>query len=174
MPLARSNQILEHIALCNEKLSSYVDAVAPPSYEEAMSTNSSSASDQERWTTTNSLSYNELGAVLENLKAETQSQSAQMIYSCENVTLYYISPSGAVSVSSGPDTVRIFEMEGWSIERKRGRITRVLFFGLFCTQTAALIRYLNITCKFTYSCIRWCRKCRLVFAPNSAPSFYRT
>lgn len=108
---------MEHIENCNQKLYSRVESIAPPSYEEAMSTSTSYHSQDSYDGNTNStnnenLSYAELGAVLENLKTDTGAQSARLIYSCEDVTLYFISSAGTVSVSSGPDTARIFEIEG--------------------------------------------------------------
>lgn len=79
-----------------------------------MSTSSSNNSDRQddEESASHSLSYRELGNLLENVKGETQAQSAQLIYSCNDVTLYFISSSGNVSVSDNPDTVRIFEIEG--------------------------------------------------------------
>ncbi len=58
--------------------------------------------------------YSELGAVLEKMEADTNCQSAKLVYSCENVTSYCISSSDIVTSSNGPDTVRIFEIEGKS------------------------------------------------------------
>lgn len=91
-----------------------MESVAPPSYEEAVSTTSSSSHQDDRDSTMSSvnLSYNELGSLLENVKASTDAQSAQVIYSCEDVTLYFILSDGSVTTSNGLNTVRIFEVEG--------------------------------------------------------------
>ncbi|XP_065201536.1 protein spartin isoform X1 [Planococcus citri] len=109
-------EVIQHLENCNTQLLSDVEAIAPPSYEEAMSTSTSACSQDSYDGSTNSscashLSYSELGCVLENLKSDTGAQSSQMIYSCDDVTLYFISSLGTVSVSSGPETVRIFEIE---------------------------------------------------------------
>lgn len=110
-------EVTQHLENCNGQLLTEAEAVAPPSYEEAMSTSISSCSQDSYDGSTNTscasnLSYSELGHVLENLKSDIGAQSAQLIYSCDDVTLYFISSLGTVSVSSGPDTVRIFEIEG--------------------------------------------------------------
>jgi len=99
--------------------------MAPPSYEEAMSTNTSTSDSLDglnSYCSTNNsstysnnstnLSYSELGSILENLKAEVNAQSVELIYSCNNACLYLISNSGRVTTSSGPDTVRVFEITG--------------------------------------------------------------
>lgn len=110
-------KILQHIENCNQELRSHIEAIAPPSYEEAMSTSGSSVSyttqsSVDGTVTSNEFSYSELGSVLENLKADMGGQSAQLIYNCDDTLLYFISSSGIVTVSSGPETVRIFEIEG--------------------------------------------------------------
>ncbi|KAK7595403.1 hypothetical protein V9T40_013228 [Parthenolecanium corni] len=112
------NEIVEHISKCNYNLYTYVESVAPPSYEEAVSTTSSSSHQDDRDSTMSSvnLSYNELGSLLENVKASTDAQSAQVIYSCEDVTLYFILSDGSVTTSNGLNTVRIFEVEDGCVQ----------------------------------------------------------
>lgn len=91
-----------------------MESVAPPTYEEAVSTTSSNSNQDDCDSTLSSLnlSHSELGALLENVKANTDAQSAQVIYSCEDVTMYFILSDGNVSTFSGSNTVRIFEVEG--------------------------------------------------------------
>lgn len=98
--------------------------MAPPSYEEAMSTNTSSVGSDytdglNSYSRTNSsssgasnLSYNELGTMLANLKTDTGGQSVELIHSCDGVSVYFISNSGRVTMSNGPDTARVFEVAG--------------------------------------------------------------
>lgn len=104
----------------------------PPSYEEAISSPSysplhsplgacslssisssgpSHAYSRSLSPTSQPLTYCELGEALRNLKVETGAQSAQVIYSFDNVRLYFISPSGTVSAPSQPNQLRILQLE---------------------------------------------------------------
>lgn len=101
---------------------------APPSYEEAIA---SSPSLSPSWTpsltpgsshqafphssfspSTPPLTYSELGEALRNLKVETCTQSAQVIFTFNNVRIYFISPNGHVSAPSEPNQLRILQLEG--------------------------------------------------------------
>ncbi|XP_039295204.1 protein spartin isoform X2 [Nilaparvata lugens] len=57
------------------------------------------------------MTYQQLGEALNNLKVETDMQSAQVIYTHDNVRLYFISNEGVVSSSSEPSVLRILQLE---------------------------------------------------------------
>ncbi|KAJ4446909.1 hypothetical protein ANN_13610 [Periplaneta americana] len=82
--------------------------VAPPTYEEAMSSPNSGPL----------LTYHDLGVALQNLKVETGAQNAEIIYTQENVRMYFISPDGSVSAPSEPQVLQIAQLEDESNGRK--------------------------------------------------------
>nr|CAD7430632.1 unnamed protein product [Timema monikensis] len=54
--------------------------------------------------------YEELGAALQHLKVETNAETAQILYSHDNVRVYFISPDGSVTATSEPDTLKIVQL----------------------------------------------------------------
>ncbi|XP_075234427.1 spartin isoform X1 [Lycorma delicatula] len=62
------------------------------------------------------MTYSQLGEALNNLKVETNSQSAQVLYTYENVKIYFIQPDGNVTAPSEPSTLRVLELEGGASE----------------------------------------------------------
>lgn len=102
---------------------SYEEAISSPSYTSlqspsgACSLSSISSSGpshmHSRSLSPNSLplTYSELGEALRNLKVETGAQSAQVIFSFDNVRLYFISPNGIVSAPSQPNQLRVLQLE---------------------------------------------------------------
>lgn len=91
-----------------QRSSSFVPEVPPedpPSYEEAIA---SASSDEER-----SMTYGELATALQDMSISTnQSISEQIIYTHDNVRLYFISPNGEVLSTQLPETLRISLVQG--------------------------------------------------------------
>ncbi|RZF32840.1 hypothetical protein LSTR_LSTR009391, partial [Laodelphax striatellus] len=67
------------------------------------------------WAPPSIMTYQQLGDALNNLKVETAMQSAQVIYTHDNVQLYFISHDGVVSSSSEPSVLRILQLEGSAV-----------------------------------------------------------
>lgn len=113
-------EILGQIAECQSKTYSWEHMNAPPSYEEAVSSSLSSSSCTSDSTNntfdnpsnSNSLTYAELGNMLENLKININAQSVQNLFTCDNVIIYHISTDGSVTATMEPDVLRVFQLEG--------------------------------------------------------------
>lgn len=91
-----------------QRSSSFVPEVPPedpPSYEEAIA---SASSDEER-----SMTYRELATALQDMSISTnQRMSEEIIYTHDNVRLYFISPNGEVLSTQLPETLRISLVQG--------------------------------------------------------------
>lgn len=84
----------------------FVAPVPPPSYEEAMSASSSTSGDRPR-------TYSELAQALHNLHIdEDLSNRPTIIFSHDNVKLYFIMPDGTVTLSHELQTLKIGIVEG--------------------------------------------------------------
>lgn len=73
----------------------------PPTYEEAMASSS-----------TRPQTYNELANALNNIEATSYSKNAEIIYTHDNVKMYYIAPDGNVLSTSEPQTLNILLVDG--------------------------------------------------------------
>lgn len=81
---------------------------APPTYDEAVGVDAANKPQ----------TYVELAAELENIKVgslDNLIDRADIIYSLENVRLYYIAPSGDVTALSEGHTLRIALVEGMQL-----------------------------------------------------------
>lgn len=76
------------------------DIPPPPSYEEAIATQVPPRT------------YNELAVALNNIESANYDRNAEILYTHDNVQMYYISPDGNVLSSSAPQTLNIFLVEG--------------------------------------------------------------
>lgn len=83
----------------------FVAPAPPPSYDEAMSMSSTSSGNAPR-------TYQELARALENMRIDEQNKQAEIIFICDNVKLYFISPDGSVTLSNEVQTLRIGTVEG--------------------------------------------------------------
>ncbi|PSN45011.1 hypothetical protein C0J52_11638 [Blattella germanica] len=93
--------------LSDAQVTSEPSVVSPPSYEEAMACPRSG----DNSLTDPIVTYNDLGLALQNLKVETGAQAAKILYTQENVRLYFISLDGSESPSPVPEILRIVELE---------------------------------------------------------------
>lgn len=92
----------------------------PPSYEEAMSSCSSSETSVNP---SQIQTYRDLGIALQNLKIETAAQSAEVLFSCPSVKVYYISANGTVTGTLEPETLKIVELIDGEGERPRAYLS---------------------------------------------------
>ncbi|GLV43973.1 spartin [Carabus blaptoides fortunei] len=83
----------------------FVAPVPPPSYDEAMSSSTSTCSDRPR-------TYSELASALETMQIDETNRVAQLIFMHDNVQLYFISPDGTVSSSAELQTLKIGVVQG--------------------------------------------------------------
>lgn len=89
---------------CIQSSPNFIPEVPPPSYDEAMASSSSSE--------THPKTYQDLAVALSNLHIESPNSNAEVIYTHNNVKLYFISPDGVVLSTSQPETLNIALIDG--------------------------------------------------------------
>lgn len=102
-------EVLIRINSIQGNLANLMSDESPPSYEEAMSSTSSS--------TELPRTYTELAAALNQLKIEPPNDQ-ELIYTHDNVRLYFISPNGEVTSTKQPQTLCIYTTNSSTDEPK--------------------------------------------------------
>jgi len=83
---------------------------SPPSYQEATRSDEEQSNNSE---TELSVSYNQLSAMLNDLRVDIeQSSTAILLFSCDNSQVFFIAADGQVTSPSEKSNVKIFMLEG--------------------------------------------------------------
>lgn len=90
---------------CITSSPNFVPRDPPPTYEEAISRSNSVSSYIPR-------TYTDLANALNDLQIESTNTPAEIIYSHDDVSLYFISPDGTVTQTSEPQTLNIAVVPG--------------------------------------------------------------
>lgn len=85
---------------CLQSSPNYVNDVPPPTYEEVIANEASTVK-----------TYNELAVALSNIEITDYEGNAEIIYTHDNVQIYFISPGGEVLSTCDPQTLNIVLLE---------------------------------------------------------------